>query len=1408
METSSVGSDGAWDAVEALMRERLPEDPTEADYFGLMDEVASLVTAREDYVPDSLRRDRDRVLWRTADGGAYGYEPAVLWRIDTSEPAESFIEIPQTAELQMVPESVDDCRDVALFMPYYGEQDQWRIHDYYAMLDLAEATGGACHFYYQDTATIDALAHCLETCCVVQIATHGSPGGFSILTGEGITERDKDDYHAYNVGKYWHIDGTAVANHISRAPNNFVWIESCSVLANDEMCEPLREKGVEVVFGWSKVSYGWGNRYIRNLFPPLMEGKAMAEAVRIMQKAECDEILNNWTISPEERDYLKNLRYICWNDGHPEHPASIEKAQEVGAAFMVFVSPQDPYPGEENVDKPQNVKSTWKLPLAKSPEIVINARINSIMGHVFNNAEKVSVISGSLPPGVKAGAEEYESSYVAYMGYYACVSGTPTKAGLYKAKLRLSLKGGGTETRDISIFVIKDTEITSEQTVTLEPGVNNTITFSLPVSGKCVSTELVKGELPSGMMLRSDESGQLFITGAPVYGKFAPTYRIILSDGTVIMHTVNINMPFRLSRINKTFSVRQGVESRVPFDINNEADYVLSAQFLGGHLPPGMKWAYSTDTAPYFYGTPTTEGTYTSSFRLTMPDGWTCDYNVNIRVYSSDDKTELYTVNLAGGECKIPLSEYNSILYPSLLYADKAGQISFNKEAGRINLDKIGTYDVGIEKSSGGTVTFKLLSSSTLPQDELHSDYTLKLNSDALGMLTTDGVSQYAHTVQFHLGDYYELYVDGTRVTDKNMQDVLENGIFSFDGGRTLTVNGSCTGTGMQPLIKNGIDDLVIRSDVGCSLTAKGDAIRTSSHLTISGPGSMIINAGKDGVVSEGTLVDFNNVTMRINAAEKGITAQDGYSPHARVIHSNIDIQSGDAAMDGFWSIGLTDCVVTSPVHGETGTVASRVCLIDEDRNVLKNAVISAYNEKYDLYINGIRVTDTNKDDVLCDGVFSFDGEKTLRINGSCECSNGNPAVSSYIEGLTVIAAPNTFLSTSGRTCMSFSGDTTLTGGPLTAEATSRFLSHAIFIDDGYTLNFVDMELKAQGGQRGIDGGSSGTGKLCVNSSDVTASGTVSAFRVPGGIVLSDCELALPEKGKYSESDGQVTDAGGTVAPEARISSYKSFDIYIKGTRINEKNMNDVLGDGVFSFDGDCTLTVRGSCFGKDGVIVNKHPGLVIKAEKNSELKSGSGGDPIFTSESLTMTGPGRLTLVSGCSAAVNATGGAMITIRDAEVFAEGPCGFWGGGSGESLTVEDSSVTINATDASVRDFSGGIELVGCKILSPAGARPKSGSVVKSDGSAAKEITIGFPASVSVSGNTLKCSVFLPGSGEARLIAAWYDDSGRMTGYTLKEHIPRGGTVDETVTVKAGEAGYKLFALDGNAAPIISALTCN
>jgi len=135
--------------------------------------------------------------------------------------------------------------------------------------------------------------------------------------------------------------------------------------------------------------------------------------------------------------------------------------------------------------------------------------------------------------------------------------------------------------------------------------------------------------------------------------------------------------------------------------------------------------------------------------------------------------------------------------------------------------------------------------------------------------------------------------------------------------------------------------------------------------------------------------------------------------------------------------------------------------------------------------------------------------------------------VDSRIDGLRIVCAEDITLGTGGTACLSLNGDTTLTGGPLTAESSS-VLGRGISLGLGAGLTVQDMTLTAGGSRRGITG--DGTGEsLLVRASDVTATGSNAAvWNLDGGVILDGCELLEPIGGSFS--GGQYLEADGAAA--------------------------------------------------------------------------------------------------------------------------------------------------------------------------------------------------------------------------------------------------------------------------------------
>ena len=159
------------------------------------------------------------------------------------------------------------------------------------------------------------------------------------------------------------------------------------------------------------------------------------------------------------------------------------------------------------------------------------------------------------------------------------------------------------------------------------------------------------------------------------------------------------------------------------------------------------------------------------------------------------------------------------------------------------------------------------------------------------------------------------------------------------------------------------------------------------------------------------------------------------------------------------------------------------------------------------------------------------------------------------------------------------------------------------------------------------------------------------------------------------------------------------YDMFITNVRVSDENKDDILGDGVFRFDGDRTLTVRGSCTAEDlPIIASAIPDLIIRVAGNSVLRSGE-APAIVADADLSIVGPGTLELgsVESCGIYLYGCGG---EIRDISLRASGTWGIAGerpDDEHEYLRICNADVAAAGPKGAVYDFGGGITLTDCHL---------------------------------------------------------------------------------------------------------------
>ena len=1306
--------------------------PTEADFAAAAPDVAAAVEQWEDYLPGSMElREGGVVLWRDRDGVAYGYNPALraaealgdvtpapevqeILAGDLPEPPDAAPESGAvTSGIRLAPPggNVAGSPNTGLVMPYYGAQAMWTSQDYYELQRLAEATGGQCDHYYGKYGTIDALADCLETCGVVEVATHGVPGGFCLADTGEITTEDMKDFHAYFTGYVTSsvdgtyqiaiVDGTAVVNHMEkRAPNSFVWIESCSVLKNDKMVRPLMDAGVGAVFGWSQNSMSGDILLGFMVFHALADGCTLAEAVDQMRQELCDIIISTQEAigrHPEGLDELKAEGRAYWDCSSAGiNCFTPEQAAEKGIAFQVFVSKEDPYPGEGHVDVALPVSSTWRLPLAEDPGSVKSAvfNVNRTENLLLGAYKTCALEGGELPPGMALHAGDYWGS-----GWVCRVLGTPDTPGFYESRLKMGLADGSTRTVTVRILVWDGTIQRTEQIMQMKPGQSTVRPFDeskVPSEGYGL-VELYSGTMPKGMTLVWHENDRPVLAGTPQAGAWDPVFRFLMKDGREILHTVHVSVPQEEVTDASSFAVMSYAPAELTIPIP-EGDEMADIAMTSGELPPGMRMTFHPEIRqPYLTGTPTDAGTYVSRFRISTYGGKLILYTATVKVYDSASYLDNFTVNLSVGPCRVPRNEDREHLETALTYAGAADQIRIGTDADgkrKIDLDRDGTWDVEEVWDAVGNATLTRLNTCSVTGDS----FSFTLSDATVNKIISDGhTNKFARAVKFRFIDYYDLYLDGVQVTSLNRTDPLEDGVFSFDGSRTLTVDGWAQASQPEPLIRSGVPDLeiVIRDDSEL-IGDNAPCLELRADAAITGPGSLTVSSSKYSAIlcRDGAALTLRDIGL---TASGKIYALQGADAGEKLNLSHMDglLTAGTEAIYGFGAAVLYQCQAVEPLGSLGGTKVR----------------LESFEERYDLTIAGHDVTNRNREDILGDGVFSFDGDKTLHIGG--DCTADKVVVDSRIEDLNIlVSGPSRLETTVTRNAMTLREDTTITGGPLTLVSEKAAV---LSVWNNATLTMQDSDVTVSG-KSGVTGlGSTHSEKLILHSAALkaTASTGSAVANFGGGIELSLGEIAAPTGGTIES--GAVME-GGSPAKSVEILGYTAYPLFIEGVRLHDHNMTDPLGNGVFSFDGDHTLTVQGSYAGGGDtpMVESMLPGLIVHVAGEASLAA-TGANELFRIRANTAFTGGHLTLSEGGGERICVWNDASLTLSHMNLTIEGTGWGLAGLSGEErLIVDGATVDIDLPSGGITAFYGGVILKDCAIESPAGVTVCGGNVLCMD----------------------------------------------------------------------------------------------
>ena len=369
------------------------EKMTEADYVSLVPQVTAAIMKSSTYVPGSLQKNGNFLVWMTTVGIPCCYDPRMEAELHNTADAPSAEEIARIeADAASLLKTYNNTRGgspsstkIGLIQPYwessssYSDSSFTSYSPYYKTTwqNLYGATGGTGMRYSMTNATVDNIANTISQCGLVIFDSHGTTdysGSNSdytsranssylcLTTNSGVTSTDTAA-HTGTYGTYYdcmkgsgyaYVNGQCIANHMtSNAPHSMVYMGICLGMATDRMEAPLRAKGVEVVYGYSQsVSFKGELKSIQSIMGYIQDGMQAGAAIEQSQTdLGCQ-----------------------WDPAYPSYTESQAKSNKI--AFPVVSSSEDTYPGHGNVDRVLTAKSTWTL-LGSTPSYTVTATTNN-----------------------------------------------------------------------------------------------------------------------------------------------------------------------------------------------------------------------------------------------------------------------------------------------------------------------------------------------------------------------------------------------------------------------------------------------------------------------------------------------------------------------------------------------------------------------------------------------------------------------------------------------------------------------------------------------------------------------------------------------------------------------------------------------------------------------------------------------------------------------------------------------------------------------------------------------------------------------------------------------------------------------------------------------------------------------
>ena len=372
----------------------------------------------------------------------------------------------------------------------------------------------------------------------------------------------------------------------------------------------------------------------------------------------------------------------------------------------------------------------------------------------------------------------------------------------------------------------------------------------------------------------------------------------------------------------------------------------------------------------------------------------------------------------------------------------------------------------------------------------------------------------------------------------------------------------------------------------------------------------------------------------------------------------------------------------------------------------------------YPLFICGEQVTDSNKEDILGDGIFRYvpqSNQQQTPLLIVCGDKDFNGTVIDSGASLTIdVQGDSTLTASQSDAIRGNNGTLMITGtGELALHA-----PNGCGISMGYDSNLRICELNRMNigvskyGIRGPEYSSLYDGtSLYFDHAQVWIDVDNSAIeRIAGAINMTCCSVGNAvawgrnAEGQYLTAIDS-TDVLNSVYIFPDEAHYENYALTIGGIPVSVVNRNDVLGNGVFKYDPDNNvLKINGVHktvnHAGEAMIINKIENLKIRTVSDSVLTA-IDNHVLQTMYDTEIIGSSKLTMNADTTTydCIWDVGGTL-TIRDANLVLSGARAIGGTSEVTDLVIDRSAVQASGSISGFRD----ITLTGCGIEFPADGR--------------------------------------------------------------------------------------------------------